>query len=59
MPAFALFKLFQRLIATRVGQRYLILTIQDAIDAKEAFDSIIETTKAGTHARIIEAVTLR
>jgi hypothetical protein len=54
MPSFALFKLFQRPIMTICGQRYIIPTIQDAIDAKNCFDSILETTQTGTDQRIIE-----
>ena len=54
MPSYTLFKLFQRPIMTIEGARYLIPAIQDALDAKAAFDSIIETTKTGSDARIIE-----
>jgi hypothetical protein len=54
LPSYAIFKLFQRPIMTIAGHRYLIPTIQDALNAKEAFDNIIETTKTGTDARIIE-----
>ena len=54
LPSYAIFKLFQRPIVMIQGKRYLIPTIQDAIDAKEAFDSIIETTKTSTDYRIIE-----
>jgi hypothetical protein len=53
MPSFALFKLFQRPIITLNGSRYLIPTVQDAIDAKEHFDSVSATTKTGTEQRII------
>lgn len=53
MPSFALFKLFQRPIITINGCRYLIPTVQDALDAKAHFDSIASTTKTGTEQRII------
>ena len=54
LPSTAIFKLFQRPIIMLNGNRYLIPTIQDALDAKAAFDSIIETTKTSTDNRIIE-----
>jgi len=54
MPSYTLFKLFQRPIMTIEGSRYLIPTIQDALDAKAAFNSIIETTKTGSDARVLE-----
>ena len=54
MPSYALFKLFQHPIITIGEHRYLIPTIQDALDAKEAFDSILETTRSGTDARVLE-----
>ena len=54
LPSYAIFKLFQRPIMTIAGHRYLIPTVQDALDAKETFDNIIETTRTGTDARIIE-----
>ena len=54
LPSYTIFKLFQRPIVMIQGKRYLIPTIQDAIDAKAAFDSIIETTKTSTDYRIIE-----
>jgi len=54
IPSYAIFKLFQRPIIMINGSRYLIPTVQDALDAKAAFDSIIETTKTSTDSRIIE-----
>lgn len=54
LPSYAIFKLFQRPIVMIQGKRYLIPTIQDALDAKAAFDSIIETTKTSTDFRVIE-----
>ncbi len=54
LPSYAIFKLFKRPIVMIQGKRYLIPTIQDAINAKVAFDSIIETTKTSTDYRIIE-----
>jgi hypothetical protein len=35
------------------GRRYLVPTVQDALDAKAAFDAIIQTTQTGTEQRII------
>jgi hypothetical protein len=54
LPSYAIFKLFQRPIAMIQGHRYLIPTIEDALDAKFAYDSILETTKTSTDYRIIE-----
>jgi hypothetical protein len=54
LPSYAIFKLFQRPIFMIQGKRYLIPTIQDALDAKAAFDSIIETTKTSTDFRVLE-----
>jgi hypothetical protein len=54
LPSYAIFKLFQRPIVMIQGKRYLIPTIQDALDAKAAFDSIIETTKTSTDFRVLE-----
>jgi hypothetical protein len=54
LPSYAMFKLFQRPIVMIQGKRYLIPTVQDALDAKDAFDSIIETTKTSTDFRILE-----
>lgn len=53
LPSVTIFKLFQRPIITIEGNRYLIPTIQDALDAKAAYDDIIETTKTSTDYRII------
>lgn len=54
LPSYAIFKLFQRPIAMIEGKRYLIPTIQDAIDAKTTFDAILETTKTSTDYRVLE-----
>jgi len=54
IPSYALFKLFQRPIITIKGTRYLIPTVQDALDAKAAFDDILETTTTSTDNRILE-----
>ena len=54
IPSYAIFKLFQRPIIMIDGTRYLIPTIQDVLDAKAAFDDIIETTKTSTDNRILE-----
>jgi hypothetical protein len=54
MPSYAMFKLFQRPIVTIHGKRYLIPTVQDALDAKSAFDAIIDTTKTGTDYRVLD-----
>ena len=54
MPSYAIFKLFQRPIVTINKKRYLIPTVQDAIDAKVAYDAILETTKTGTDYRILD-----
>jgi hypothetical protein len=53
MPSFAMFKIFQRPIVIIAGKRYLVPTIQDALDAKAAFDAILQTTQTGTEQRII------
>lgn len=53
MPSLAYVHLFQRPIMTIHGQRYVLPTIQDALEAKSIFDSIEETTKTGTEQRII------
>lgn len=54
VPSYAIFKLFQRPIVMIAGKRYLIPTVHDALEAKAAFDSIIETTKTSTDYRIID-----
>ncbi len=54
IPSYAIFKLFQRPIIMLNGNRYLIPTIQDALDAKAAYDNILETTKTSTDNRILE-----
>jgi hypothetical protein len=54
LPSFAIFRLFQRPIVVIGGTRYLLPTIQDALDAKELFDCISETTKTNTDARTLE-----
>jgi hypothetical protein len=54
LPSYAILHLFQRPIITIRDKHYVIPTIQDAVDAKATFDSIIETTKTGTDYRIIE-----
>lgn len=53
-PTFALFKLFQRPIVMIEGKRYLIPTIEDAINAKTLYDAILSTTKTNTDQRIID-----
>jgi hypothetical protein len=53
MAPYAMFKLFQRPLIIVAGHRYLIPTVQDALDAKAAFDAIIQTTQTGTEQRII------
>ncbi|MGA2683175.1 MAG: hypothetical protein ABSF44_15415 [Candidatus Bathyarchaeia archaeon] len=54
MPSYSAFKLFQRPIIIINEQRYLIPTIQDALDAKIDYDNIILTTKTSTESRILE-----
>ncbi|MCL2868766.1 MAG: hypothetical protein FWF27_04925, partial [Candidatus Bathyarchaeota archaeon] len=54
LPSYAIFKLFQRPIAMIEGKRYLIPTVQDAMDAKDAFDAILETTKTSTDYRVLD-----
>ncbi|MDR0492728.1 MAG: hypothetical protein LBH74_03705 [Nitrososphaerota archaeon] len=54
LPSYVLFKLFQRPIVMVGGRRYLVPTVQDALDASSAFNSIIETTKTSTDYRVIE-----
>ena len=53
MAPYAMFKLFQRPVIIVAGRRYLVPTVQDALDAKAAFDAIIQTTQTGTEQRII------
>jgi len=53
MAPYSMFKLFQRPVIIVAGRRYLIPTVQDALDAKAAFDAIIQTTQTGTEQRII------
>ena len=53
MAPYAMFKLFQRPVIIVAGHRYLVPTVQDALDAKAAFDAIIQTTQTGTEQRII------
>jgi len=53
LPTYAIVKLFQRPIVIINGQRYLVPTMQDFYDAKAVFDSVAETTKTGTEARIL------
>jgi len=54
VPSYAIFKMFQRPIIMIAGKRYLLPTIQDAIDAKSTYDAILETTKTSTDYRVIE-----
>jgi hypothetical protein len=54
VPAFSLFKLFQRPILTINGENYLLATIQDILDAKTLFDSVSLTTKTSTEKRVLE-----
>ena len=54
LPSYAILHLFQRPIITIRDKHYVIPTIQDAVDAKATFDSIIETTKTSTDFRVIE-----
>jgi hypothetical protein len=53
MAPYAMFKLFQRPVIIVAGRRWLVPTVQDALDAKSAFDAIIQTTQTGTEQRII------
>jgi hypothetical protein len=50
---YAMFKLFQRPVIIISGKRYLVPTIQDALNAKAAFDAILQTTQTGTEQRVI------
>jgi hypothetical protein len=50
---FAIFKIYQRPIVIIKGKRYLLPSVQDALDAKTAFDSILQTTQTGTDQRTI------
>ena len=54
MPSYTAFKLFQRPIIIIAGHRYIIPTIQDALDAKQDYNNILETTKTGTDARVTD-----
>jgi hypothetical protein len=54
VPAFTLFKLFQRPILKINDEYYLLSTIQDVIDAKKLFDSVSLTTKTSTDKRTLE-----
>lgn len=53
LAPYAMFKLFQRPVIIVAGKRYLVPAVQDALDAKAAFDAIIQTTQTGTEQRII------
>jgi hypothetical protein len=53
MAPYAMFKLFQRPVIIVAGHRFLVPTVQDALEAKAAFDAIIQTTQTGTEQRII------
>ncbi len=53
VPAFTAFKLYQRPIITINKENYLVSTIQDVLDAKALFDSIIMTTKTSTEQKIL------
>jgi hypothetical protein len=53
LPSYAIVKLFQRPVITIKNQRYLVPAIMDFLDAKAVFDSVAETTKTGTEARIL------
>lgn len=50
---FAMFKLFQRPIIIVAGKRYLVPSVEDALNAKAAFDAVLQTTQTGTEQRII------
>lgn len=54
LPSYAIFKLFQRPIVMIKGKRYLIPSIEDALNAKAAYDAILETTKTSTDYRVID-----
>lgn len=54
LPSFALFKLFQRPIIEINKCRYLVPTIQDAIEAKELFESLKDTTVTNTEKRVVQ-----
>jgi hypothetical protein len=54
LPAYAMFKLFQRPIASVDGEKWLVVSIEDVKAAKALFDEIAETTKTGTEKRIID-----
>jgi hypothetical protein len=54
LPAYAMFKLFQRPIANVDGHKWLVISIDDVKSAKALFDEIAETTKTGTEKRIID-----
>lgn len=53
VPAFTVFRLFQRPIITINGENYLLATIQDVLDAKALFDAVSLTTKTSTEAKIL------
>jgi hypothetical protein len=54
MPSYSIFKLFQRPVITLNKKRYIVPTIQDALNAKESFDAILETTKTGTDYKVLD-----
>ena len=53
VPAFTVFRLFQRPVITINGENYLLATIQDVLDAKALFDAVAITTKTSTEAKIL------
>ncbi len=53
LPAFTMFKMFQRPIVTVNGQTYLVIALEDVKAAKALFDEIAETTKSGAEKAVI------
>jgi len=54
VPAVTLLNLFQRPIITIDDVNYVVSTVQDVIDAKALFDSILLTTQTGTEKKVID-----
>ena len=50
---YAMLKLFQRPVIIIAKKRYLVPAVQDALNAKAAFDAILQTTQTGTEQRVI------
>lgn len=51
---FAMLHLFQRPVVVMQGKRFLVPTVQDVLDAKAAFDKIVETTQTNADARLMQ-----